>query len=438
MNFIIIGGGAAGMAAASKAKRVDPLIDVTVIEAGPFVSYAECGMPYYLGGMFDDYSLLLHYPLTEFTEKRKIKVIVDESVTEIDSSRQQVKTSSGKVLSYDYLLISTGASAVEPKGITDSEVRTLRSLSDGIALKPEIDRSKNITIIGDGILGMELASTLAESGKKITMISHHETLFKKLDKQVGQELLREFESKVKVEKKSELISVSKGSEGLKVETTIGRHTADLVLSATGIKPNSQLASDAGLSLGKSGAIKVNNGMFTSDNRILAAGDCATVLNRVTGSEDWMPLAQISNKMGRVAGSNVAGQRMNFKGGTGTTLVKIFDYEVGFTGIDFQTSIKYGFSPKDIFVKAGSKAAYYEGNSNAYVKITYDSPSGRVLGAQVVSKSGGAWRLNAIAEAIYAGITMEDLFYSDLGYSPPFGPVWDPIIIAASLGMKTSS
>ncbi|MCW6169413.1 MAG: FAD-dependent oxidoreductase [Thermoplasmatales archaeon] len=438
MNFIVIGGGAAGMAAASKAKRVDPLIDVTVIEAGPFVSYAECGMPYYLGGMFEDYSKLLHYPLTEFTEKRKIKVVINESVTEIDRSRQQVKTTGGNALSYDYLLISTGASAVKPKGISSKEIRTLRSLSDGITLKQEIEKSKKITIIGDGVLGMELASTLAESGKEITMIAHHEKLFKRLDQQVGQELLKEFEANVKVEKNSELKSVTRNSEGLKVETTVGQHSADLVLSATGIQPNSQLALDAGLSLGKNGAIKVDNGMFTSDSKILAAGDCATTLNKVTNSEDWMPLAQISNKMGRVAGSNVGGERMTFKGGIGTTLVKIFDYEVGFTGIDSSTSIKYGFAPKDIFVKAGSKAAYYEGNLNAYVKITYDSHSGRLLGAQVVSKSNGAWRLNTLAEAIYAGITMEDLFYSDLGYSPPFGPVWDPIIIAASLGMKTSN
>jgi NADPH-dependent 2,4-dienoyl-CoA reductase/sulfur reductase-like enzyme len=436
MNFIIIGGGAAGMAAASKAKRVNPLIDVTVIEAGPFVSYAECGMPYYLGGMFEDYSKLLHYPLTEFTERRKIKVILNESVTEIDTSRQQVKTSGEKVFSYDYLLISTGASAVKPKGISGPEVRTIRSLADGIALKPEVEKSKRITIIGDGVLGMELSSALAESKKEITMISHHKTLFKRLDEDVGQELLKEFESKVKVEKNSELISVSRNDGEFKVKTTMGQHTADLVLSATGIKPNSQLALEAGLSLGKNGAIKVDNQMFTSDSKILAAGDCATSLNKVTNSEDWMPLAQISNKMGRVAGSNVGGERMTFRGGIGTTLVKIFDYEVGFTGIDSPTSTKYGFAPKDIFVKAGSKAAYYEGNSNAYVKITYDSHSGRLLGAQVVSKNNGAWRLNTLAEAIYAGITMEDLFYSDLGYSPPFGPVWDPIIIAASLGMKT--
>ncbi len=437
MKFLVVGGGAAGMAAASKAKRVNPQIEVTVVEAGPFVSYAECGMPYYLGGMFDDYTKLLHYPVSEFTEKRKIKVITNERIVNIDPSRKQAKTSSGRELEYDYLLLSTGAFATKPVAISGSDVKTIRSLSDGIDLKSPVKNSKDVTIIGDGVLGMELASTLAEAGKHVTLVSHHDRLFKKLDQQVGMELLKDFESKVSVMKNSEVISVGAKNDRYLIETSSGEHSSDLVISATGVKPNSKLASEAGLRLGVSGAIKVDGRMFTSDPNVLAAGDCATSFNRVTGVEDWMPLAQVSNKMGRVAGSNVGGQRMTFGGATGTTLVKIFDYEAGFTGIDEETSQKYGFKPKSVYVKAGSRAAYYTGGSEVRVKIVYDSISGRVLGGQVVSRDNGAWRLNVLAEAVYAKITMEDLFYSDLGYSPPFGPVWDPLIIAGSLGMKGS-
>jgi len=437
MKFVVVGGGAAGMAAASKAKRVNPGIDVTVIEAGPFVSYAECGMPYYLGGMFDDYTRLLHYPLSEFTQKRKINVLTNDFVVAVDITHRQLTLSSGKQLSYDYLLFATGALATKPTSISGPEIRTIRSLTDGIALKPEVSKSRSITIIGDGVLGMELASTLAESGKKVIMISHHDKLFKRLDQKVGQDLLNDFESRVSVEKNSEVQSVTESNGRFTVETSVGRHYSDLVISATGIKPNSQLAMDAGLELGTNGAIRVDRSMFTSDPSVLAAGDCATSLNRITQSEEWMPLAQISNKMGRVAGSNVGGEKMLFGGAIGTTLVKIFDYEVGFAGIDEATSLKHGFTPKEIFVKAGSKAAYYSGNTPVTIKILYDGRTERLLGAQVVSKDNGAWRLNTIAEAIYAGMTMEDLFYSDLGYSPPFGPVWDPIVIAASLGMKGS-
>ena len=435
MDFVVIGGGASGMAAASKAKRVDPSINVTVVEAGNYVSYAECGIPYYLEGIVKSPENLLHYPIEEFTKKRGIKILLNDTVKSIDRSSRNIVTAKNGTIRYDKLLIATGASPKVPKEFSDIGVNGIRSLEDAKAMNDRIDHAKTIAIIGDGILGLELAASLVARGKDVTVISRHSRILKNVDERVGSDFRADYLSRVHVLLNAGINEIKKDGEAYRIVTENGTANADLVISATGIRANSGLAADAGLKIDGRGLIEVDSRMYTSDPDILAVGDCAQTTNLVTGKKDWHPLAQVSNKMGRVAGSNVAGSEMNFPGSLGTTLVKLFDYEIGFTGIGEAEAKENGFSPVTTFVKAMSRAAYYPGKTPVNMTLTYDSSSGRILGSQIISRDGGAWRLNTVATAIQGKMGIEDLFYTDLGYTPPFGPVWDPIIVAASLSMR---
>ncbi len=436
MNFIVIGGGAAGMSAASKAKRTDPSISVTVLESGKYVSYAECGIPYFIQGLVPDAASLLHYPLTEFTVKRGIDVQSGIRVDALDRAEKTVVLHDGRKMKYDKLLISTGARANLPDGMGMRNVFAVRSLESGEYAKKITENSNDIAIVGDGVLGLELASALHEHGKQVTLISKHSRILQKLDDDIGIHVDREFSSKIDVVRNSMVSKITeKDDHGLNIETTTGNLEADAVIFAVGITPNVELARMAGLELFMDKAILVNRSMQTSDPDIYAAGDVATTTDLVTGTTDWQPLAQVANKMGRVAGSCISGKPMEFPGSLGTTLVKILDLEVGFTGLNSRELKRKGIEFRETMVKAKSRAGYYPGAEDVYVKILISKEDDRILGGQIVSRDSGAWRLNALAMAIQGGFTVEDLFYGDLGYSPPFGPVWDPIIIAASVSMR---
>ena len=434
MKILIIGGGAAGMSAASKAKRVDPSSEVVVYDSGNFVSYAECGLPYYLGGKFDDYVKLIHYPVKEFTEKRGIIVKTGISVRAVEAEKKFVTLSDGSSEAFDRLIICSGAHAKIEEKFRESGAVAIRSLDSGIEIKAKIHEKMKITIVGDGVLGMELASSFNEGGHDVMLISHHTALFPKISKDISQSLLKDFQKKINVELNSEITDIIKENDGYKVTTTKGTHKTGLVIFATGISPNTAFLKNSSLNLTESGLIKTNEKMETNFEYIYAAGDCATSKNIVTGKESWHPLAQVSNKMGRVAGSNVVGNKMIFPGSIGTTLVKIFDYEVGFSGLTLEEAIKEGLTANKTTIKAWSRAAYYEGGSEVFIEIVYEESTGRLLGCQIVGKDNCAWRLNSVAVAIQAKLSVEDLFYTDFGYTPPFGPVWDAIVIAASQSM----
>ena len=434
MKIVIIGGGAAGMSAASKAKRISPDDDVEVIEGGSFVSYAECGIPYYLAGKFDDYKKLIHYPIDEFTKKRNINVRIKTKVMSIDLQNRVITTLDGDNIQFDKLVICTGASARKSKFSNFPNVFSVRNLDDAIRIKGE-NGGKDILVIGDGILGMELASEFAMNEKNVTLMSKHSYLFPKLDQNVVQEMIADFNSRVKVILNSEVKEITSANSKLQVQSDNYTVNVDSVFFTAGITPNTDFLKNSGIRIDKNGLIEVNSRMETNVDGVYAAGDCATSLNRITGRSEWQPLAQIANKMGRVAGSNASGKIMEFKGGLDTTLLKIFDYEVGLCGFNEKQAEENGFSPEWKIVSGKSRANYYDGGSKLMVKIVYDKNTLKLLGGQICSKDNGAWRLNTLETAIFAGMTTEDLFYNDLGYTPPFGPVWDPIIIAASLTMR---
>ncbi len=433
-NIVVIGGGAAGMSAASKARRTDPSAMISVVESGSYVSYAECGIPYYIEGIVREASDLLHYPLEEFTSRRKINVITGKRVINIAKGNNCIKIEDGTRIPYDSLIIATGASPNIPEEFRHVG-RGIRSLESGIIAKESINGKESVTIAGAGILGTELASSLAVSGKKVTLISKYGQVLPALDGEIGKIIDSEVRKRINVEYNSKILEIERLESGLRIKTDNGMHTSDEVIFATGIKPNSDLAADAGIKIDRRNAILADGRMETSIHGVYAAGDVASVKNRITGNNEMIPLAQVANKTGRVAGANSAGGSMEFPGATGTSLVKIFDYEIGFTGLNEKTARSLGYDFSSTFITAGSRANYYPGKKPVYVKIIYEKKSGRLIGGQVAGTDGAAWRLNTLATAIYGGFTVEDLFYDDLGYTPPFGPVWDPLVIAGSVSMR---
>ncbi len=435
MKLVVIGGGAAGMSAASKAKRENSKIEVTVIESGNFVSYAQCGIPYYLSGVVENHEKLIHYPLSEFVEKRNIDVKTGKSVEKVDFREKKVILKDGEKISYDILVIATGASPKKNKFNGMKNTFFVRSLDGAIEIRKQLHGNR-IAIAGDGVLGMELAAELSSHGKNVTMHSKHDSLFPVVDSRVTEGMIDSFKKRVNVKLNSTVENIAEKDGSLMVSDSTGSvQNYDHIIFATGITPNTGFLKGSELELDASGLIAVDDGMRTSNENVYSAGDCATSFNRITGKPEWHPLAQVANKMGRVAGSNIAGKIMHYKGALGSTLVKIFEYEVGFTGLTVEKAKKNGFNPKEIFIKGSSRANYYPGGSPMRLLMVYDQDTGRILGAQISSKDGGAWRLNTLETAIYSGMDMETLFYNDLGYTPPFSQVWDPIITGASLSMR---
>lgn len=435
MRMVVIGGGAAGMSAASKARRQNPEAEILVIESGSYISYAECGIPYLIQGIVPEPEDLLHYKLSEFTEKRNISVRTDTSVARILPENNSVRLHDGSEINYDSLVLATGA---KPRGnsfIDGRRIISIRSLESGINARNLVESGKRFVVVGDGILGLEIASSLIEMGKKVTIVSRHDKLFPKMDGDLRNLVDSTFRNVASVVYGQEVTDIKRSEGDIVVVTSDGREEADGVIFATGIEPNSKLAHDAGLRLNKNGTVVVDHTMRSSEPNIFAAGDVAQTFNLVNGKADWHALAQVSNKMGRVAGCNAAGGSMNFPGSINTSLVRLLGFEVGFTGLSMADLKRESMDFKNTFIRARSRANYYPGAEDVLVSINYSSRDGRILGAQVISRDGGAWRLNTLAMAIYAGLTVEQLFYSDLGYSPPFGPVWDPLIIAASVSMR---
>ncbi|WP_162509753.1 NAD(P)/FAD-dependent oxidoreductase [Thermogymnomonas acidicola] len=308
------------MAAASKAKRVSPPhASVTVLEAGRFVSYAECGMPYYLQGIVKDLEDLLHYPpVTEFTQRRGIDVRTGCRVTEIDTGKQVVKSQCGD-FPYDRLIIASGgASPVLPPELSSPDVHTLRSMEEASSIKASMRPGSEVAIVGGGVLGTELASALSEGGFRVTLVVRKHRLISALSEEVSALVAAEMEGRVKILWDTTVASVEgKGGQKL-LETSSGQVRADVVIAATGVRPNSRIASDAGIQTTGSGAIRVDERCLTSEPGVYAAGDVAACRDLVTGDYGWFPLAQVSNKMGgRVAGgANAAGGEMSFPGGPG--------------------------------------------------------------------------------------------------------------------------
>jgi len=407
------------------------------------VSYSACGLPYVISGVIDDGRKIVIRQPEDFA-KEGIKVFTRHRVTYIDKARQQLtvknlQNNADEVVDYDRLILATGAYPIVPniEGISLEGVLTLRNISDLDRFKTLLTsmQPKTAVIIGAGYIGLELAESFHELTIKTTIVEKARRILPRFDTEMAKPVHDHL-----LENQVELIlgdGLAKlhGENGqvTVVETESGKMIpADLVVIAIGVKPNVELAKAAGIELGKTGAIAVDSKMETRTPGIFAAGDCCETINRITGKPIWMPLGDIANLQGRVAGENVAGGNAYFPGVFGTAIFKIFKLTIAITGLSEQAAQEAGFKPASIVMKGTDRARYYPGRQEYTLKLVADRQNGRLLGAQVVGSGNVDKMIDIAATALLGKLTCEDMENADLAYSPPFSPVLSTIIVAAGI------
>lgn len=438
MKIVVVGGDAAGMSAASRARKYAPDSEITVYEAGQHVSYSACGMPFYLGGEVRDFNDLIHYPVSKFVQERKINVQLGARVTALDTQAKELTIVQNGVITtdnYDRLVIATGARPRIPEIFSGKKnVYTLRHIDDLLGFEEAMTSVHKVSVIGAGYIAMEMAEALSKLGKEVTVIQRSERVLRGIDEDFSSMISKELEiNKVNMFLNSPVKSVEEDKGRItSIRAGEKRIPTDAVFAATGVIPNSEFASLAGIRTASSGAIVVNERMQTSAPMVYAAGDVATTQNLVTGRETYFPLATGSNKSGRIAGENAAGKRSVYSGITGTEVVKIFSLEVGRTGLDETEARLNKFRPVSVVITATSRSSYYPGSSPLKVKLVADENTHRFLGGFLLGKEGVAKRLDVLATALYSKLKVEDLTRIDYSYSPPFAPTWEPIGVAADV------
>lgn len=431
MNVVVIGGGAAGMTAASRVKALKPEWKVTVFEETDFVSHAPCGIPYLLEGVVKSVEDLMYYRPEFFREKRGIDLHINAKV--IDAKKGYVKViENGEEKEYEWnkLILATGAIPKVPKvdGIDLENVFTVRHPARSKKILEALNRAEKVVIVGAGYLGVELAEACSARGKKVTVIEALDQPLTNLDKDLAEIVKKEMEKYVELKLNEKLQDLEGKDRVEKVVTDKGEYKADLVFVAVGVKPNVEIADKLKCKLGKTGAIETDNRMRTSVENVFAAGDCAETMHMVTKKPVWIPLAPAANKMGYVAGMNAANGNLEFPGVLGTQLTKFFDLEIGSTGLTERVARAEGFDVRTALIEAETRVHYYPGGKKIWLKVVADK-NGRIVGAQAVG-SEVAMRINTLAVMIQANFTAKESFFSDLGYAPPFTPIWDPIIVSA--------
>lgn len=447
MRIIVIGGVAAGTSAASKARRVDPNAEITILQEESVVSYGACGIPYVLEGLVPKFDMLIARPPEVFKKEHDIGIFVNTKAQKIDIDKKCVfafSSNQNKELTfqYDSLVIASGARAILPRvdGIDKKGVFLLRNYGDGKKIMDYSMNSKSCIIAGAGLIGVEIADSFRKRGFEVIIVERRDHVLAKLiDADMAKFVQEELESHgVKVLLKEKLERITGDSKVSGVETSNRVIEGDLVVLGTGVTPNSELARDTGIKLGIANAIQVDSRMRTSVKDIFAAGDCATALNYVTGKDTYVPLGTTANKQGRIAGENAAGGDAIFHGIAGSAITKTFDLYVGRTGLSIEEALQEGYEPVSKTIEGTTRAAYYPGSKKLWVNLIMDKKSKLLLGAQIVGGEGVKGRIDLIAIALLLKATINDLANYDACYVPPVSPVWEPLNIAASQVSKLSS
>jgi len=426
MPLVVIGGVAAGLSAATRARRIDPALEIVVLEKGPVVSYGACGLPYFVEGRVSEASQLIVYTPEYFRKERRIDVRTGARVVSISHPRREVLLESGGAVRYDRLVIATGArcdtSTIAGSG--QPHVFTLHTLEDATRMRRFIEEKKprRAVVVGAGYIGVEAADALRRNGLRVTVVEHSANVLLRDDADFTAAVRRQLERH--------------GVEltcGVRVRS-VDDFPADMVVIAAGFKPNVEIAAEAGVEIGRSGAIRTDERMETNLRGVYAAGDCAEVTHLVTARPAYIPLGTSANKAGRVAGANAAGARERFPGVVGTSIVGIFGMAFATTGLSVAHARAEGFSPVSARIEAQARPRYFDGRKTT-VELIADRGTGRLVGGSVIGEEGAAGRINVIAAALQARLRVEEFEQLDLAYSPPFATVWDPLLIAAQQLVK---
>jgi NADPH-dependent 2,4-dienoyl-CoA reductase/sulfur reductase-like enzyme len=444
MKFLVIGGDAAGMSAASRAKRNMPDLEVTVLEMTEDVSYSACGMPYNIADNNREIDDLVVRQAQVFREKQDINLLTGHRVTFINPSGKTVSGTTGQEkafeIPYDKLLIATGGRAIIPDipGIDHPGVRVLKSLNDGRKIKAYIREKqvKKAVIIGMGYIGLEMCEALRELSVQVDMVKPGPVFLPWMAPELSESIQAELASHgVGVHAGHAVERIEPNGKTIRLICTGLTLDADMVLLAMGISPNSELAENAGIQTGVGNSIAVDRTLKTSDENIYAAGDCADAYHVVTGRKTWIPLALRANRAGWAVADNVCGKTTALPGIAGTAVFKVFRKEVARTGLTIKEAKTFSFDPAAVTISSRSRAHAHPGSSTIQVHMIGDRKTGLLLGVQMVGNEGVAHRINAAAVALHSRMTVEAFSQTDLAYAPPFGPVWDPLLTAANQLLK---
>jgi len=444
MRFVIIGGDAAGMSAASRAGRLKPDTEIIVFEQSHDVSYSACGMPYNIAESERPIDDLVVRKAEVFREKQGVDLRLGHRVLNIDRKKHFIAGTDEKgnpfECSYDKLLIATGASAILPDipGIEDEGIMPLKNLNDGRLIKNHLNNPSvsQAVIIGMGYIALEMAESLRQRGIEVVMVKPRKRFLPWMNEELAEVVYSEVEKNdVGLFPGYTIESIVKNESEFMVKCEGSSFNCQLVLPAIGVKPNSELAVTAGLKTGPKKEICVDHHGCTSDPDIYAAGDCADAYNVVTGKKDWVPLALQANRAGRAIADNICGNGLRLQGIAGSAVFKVFNLEVARSGLNLQEAREHGFDPIEIVIKSRSRAHAHPGNKTLHVAMVGDKKTRRLLGAQMVGEEGVAHRIHSVAVALYNNMRVDDFWQTDLAYAPPFSPVWDPLLTAANQLMK---
>jgi NADPH-dependent 2,4-dienoyl-CoA reductase/sulfur reductase-like enzyme/rhodanese-related sulfurtransferase len=434
-RIIIVGGVAGGASAAAKARRVDEHAEIHVFERGPYISFANCGLPYFIAGEITDRNKLIIMTPKTFWDRSRVHAHVNHEVMAVDRQAKTVRvkgpTGQEREVAYDKLILSQGARPIVPQipGVDLPQVFTLRDIPDMDRIAAFItDRKpRRAVVIGGGFIGLEMAEAFHHRGIHVTIVERNPHILPLLDGDLAAHLQNQvrgeaFDFKTSAEAVRFTVEGVKFSDGSQL-------AADLILLSVGIKAEVELARQAGLEIGATGGVKTNGRMQSSDPDIYAVGDAAEIIHAITGARVRIALAGPANRQGRIAGANAAGASLTYPGALGTSIVRVLNMTAGITGMNSEQAARSGFTYFTSLTRDHSHAHYYPGARPVLIKLIAEEGSGRLLGAQVLGERGVDKRIDVLATAIAAKMSVFDLENLDLAYAPPFGSANDPVNIA---------
>lgn len=436
MKVLIVGGVAGGASAAARLRRLDEKAEIIMFERGEYISFANCGLPYYIGGEITKKSALTLQTPQSFNSRFNVDVRVWNEVTAIDPEKKQVtvhnvQTGEDYTESYDELILSPGAAPLVPKmdGVDDPRVFTLRNIPDTVKIRDYVEEEfpESAVVVGGGYIGVEMAENLKKAGLKVTIVELADHVIAPLDGDMAAEVHRYLRDQgVELMLGKAVQSMEDKGGKLTLHLSEGEIETDMVILSVGVRPDTALAQGAGLELNPKGAIVVNEHMQTSKEHIYAVGDAIEIVDFVTGKKGYVPLAGPANKQGRIAADNICGIKSSYKNTLGSSVLKIFDMTVAMTGVNERTAQAAGLDYDKVYTYSQSHASYYPGGHGISIKTLYEKGTGKILGAQLVGYDGVDKRCDVIATAIRAGMTAYDLTELELCYAPPFGSAKDPV------------
>lgn len=436
MKTVIIGGVAGGASAAARLRRLDERAEIVLLERGGFVSFANCGLPYYIGGVITEQQKLTLQTPESFRARFNVDVRVNSEVTSIDPGKRtgEVRhTLTGETYTeaYDRLILSPGAEPIRPDvpGIDDERVFTLRNIPDTLKIKQFIETrgSKSAVIVGGGYIGVEMAENLVHAGLDVTVVELSDHLIAPLDFDMAADVHRYLRDKgVRLVLGNGVREIRGEQSGLGVVLERGEMHADMLLLSVGVRPETALAKGCGIAVNRRGSILVDQQMRTSVPDIWAVGDAVEVRDFVTGQPAFLPLAGPANKQGRIAADCICGVDSAYTGTQGSSVLKLFDMTVAATGLNERTASAAGLAYDKTYLYAGSHASYYPGAVNMSIKALWERGTHRLLGAQIVGFDGVDKRMDVLATTIRFGAKITDLAGLELCYAPPFGSAKDPV------------